>query len=87
MRLTYKLLNSDEIVHAYNSYKSAESHAKRLKLKLAEYGDVYGYNISYCYWNKSGNRNDNEKVIAYYTFENGKPKPLNLQRFRDYLYR
>ena len=82
MRTSYKLYGSDQLVIAFNSHKQAETYANKTGLKLAEYGDCYGSNIAYAFWNKSGNRNDQEKVIAYYTWnEHGKPAPLSKEQF------
>lgn len=64
-------------VEVYSNYHKALSRAKELGLKESEYGDEYGSGISYCCWNESGDRNETEKVIAYYVFENGKPKALD----------
>ena len=83
MRTTYKLLGSEQLIIAFNSYAQAKAYAEKTGLKLAEYGDVYGSaKISYCYWNKTGDRYDLEKVIAYYTWnEQGKPKPISEDQF------
>lgn len=71
----YELLNGTK-VEVYSDYNAAKARADGLGLKEAEYGDIYGSNYSYCYWNESGDRNDDEQIIAYYKFENGKPRPL-----------
>lgn len=86
MCLEYQLLN-DSNVKAYNDYNEANKVAKEEGLLLAEYGDVYGSNMAYAYWNKSGNRNDDKVIIAYYRFnKNGKPIPLSEEEFRNYLF-
>lgn len=69
----YELLSGTE-VEMYSDLKRAQKRANELGLKEAEYGDAYG--VSYCYFNKSGDRDDDEEVIAYYAFENGKPREL-----------
>lgn len=71
-------------VEVYSDYHKALKRAKELGLKEAEYGDVFGTQFSYCCWNKSGDRNEYEDVIAYYTFEDGKLKSLDNQD-REYL--
>lgn len=76
MKEGYTLLgNEDKEILAYSNYYNAEKKAKELGLKLAEYGDVYGSNVSYAFWNKSGNRNEDEEVMCYYFFDkDGKPR-------------
>ena len=75
VREGYSLLGAeDKNIELYSNYYTAKERAEELGLKEAEYGDVYNSDIAYCYWNKSGNRNDDEEVICYYFFENGKPK-------------
>ena len=69
----YELLD-DTKVEVYSDYHKALNRAKELGLKEAEYGDDGQF--SYCYWNQSGDRNDSEQVIAYYVFDNGKPRTL-----------
>lgn len=71
---SYDLLSGTH-VEQYRDYNKAKARAKELGLKEAEYGDAYG--VSYCFWNKSGDRNEDEEVIAYYKFRNGKPVPLS----------
>jgi hypothetical protein len=71
----YEFLDGTK-VEAYSDYEIAEERAEELGLKMAEYGDYYNSDLSYCYWNKSGNRNDDAQVIVYYKFENGSPRPL-----------
>ena len=72
-------------VAVYSDYNIAKTRASELGLKEAEYGDIYASDISYCYWNKSGDRNDTEEVIAYYKFDkNGKPSVLTADD-REYL--
>lgn len=59
----------------YTLYYEAKAKAEKLGLKEAEYGDISGTDISYCYWNKSGDRNDDAEIFCYYTFDkNGKPE-------------
>lgn len=67
---------SDNKVEVYSDYETAKSRALMLGLKEAEYGDEFGSDLSYCAWNKSGDRNEEVEVLAYYKFENGKPVAL-----------
>jgi len=86
MCLEYQLLNGSN-VKAYNDYHEANEEATKQRLLLAEYGDVYGSNMAYAYWNKSGNRNDDEVIIAYYKFnKQGKPVKLSEEELRRYLF-
>ena len=57
----------------FNDYNKARKYAEKHKLRECEYGDT-GYMhgdepISYCAWNKSGDRNDEWEVEVYYTWE------------------
>ena len=72
---SYELL-SGTVVKCFSDFYRAKKYAENKGLKEAEYGDVYGSPFAYCYWNKSGDRDDDEEVIAYYAFEKGKPRPL-----------
>lgn len=84
--LEYELL-SGEKVKAFGNYYVGKKYAEKLNLKLAEYGDVYGSTLSYCYFNKSGNRNDAEEVIIYYGWNNdGKPSPISEDELRRQLF-
>lgn len=86
MVVNYELLNGSS-VDAYNDYGEAKQAADKQHLLLAEYGDVYGSELSYAYWNKSGNRNDDEVIIAYYSFnKQGKPIPISEERLRHHLF-
>lgn len=86
MCLEYQLLNGSN-VKAYNDYHEANEAATKQRLLLAEYGDVYGLDMAYAYWNKSGNRNDDEVIIAYYKFnKQGKPVKLSEEELRRYLF-
>ena len=67
---------SDTEVKCFSDYNAAKKYAESHGLKEAEYGDVHGMPYAYCYWNKTGDRNDDEEVIAYYAFEKGKARPL-----------
>lgn len=69
---SYDLIDGTR-VEVYRDYDKAKARAKELGLTEAERGNVYG--VSYCFWNKSGNRNESEEVIAYY--KNGEPVPLS----------
>lgn len=81
----YELLSGTK-VKAFRDYNKAKAFAEKNGLKEAEYGDAYG--ISYCYWNKSGDRNDDEEVIAWYKFSDGKSVALSddeADRYEDRL--
>lgn len=83
MREEYELLGGHRVV-AFNSHDEAETYANKNGLLLAEYGDCYGSDVAYAYWNKTGNRYDDEDVIAYYHFgEDGKPEELDEDEFRE----
>lgn len=47
-----------------NQYTSLPCLEAKIKSMLAEYGDVCGSNMAYAYWNKTGNRYDDETIIA-----------------------
>ena len=81
----YTLLNG-KVVRAYGNYYTAKNRAEKEGLKLAEYGDVYDSHMSYAFWNKNGNRNEDEKIIAYYRFKDGKPAPLTSEELKRYLF-
>lgn len=75
-------------IRAYNDYHEAKEEAKKQGLLLAEYGNMYGSNMVYAYWNETGNRNDDEKIIAYYKFnDNDDSEPISEKEFKDYIYR
>jgi len=74
-------------------YKAKEVAEKCLGFVECEYGDT-GYMdgeevISYCAWNKSGNREDEWEVEAYYTWkvdpktDRLKPAPLDKERVKE----
>ena len=71
----YELLSGTK-VEVYSDYHKALKRANELGLKEAEYGDLYNSEISYCYWNKSGDRNEDEEVMAYYAFDGNKLRAL-----------
>lgn len=57
----------------FNDYYKAKKYAEKHNLKECEYGDT-GYMegdkpLSYCAWNKSGNREDDWEVECYYTWK------------------
>ena len=52
----------------YKTYKAAERNAEKMGLRLAEYGTLSN-GKGYCYWNKSGNRNDRAAVYCEYKFD------------------
>lgn len=59
----------------YSNYHSAKDDAVEHALSECEYGDT-GYMsgdepISYCAWNKSGERDEEWEVEAYYTWRRG----------------
>ena len=82
----YQLLNGACVV-AYGDYYEALKEAEKRKLKLAEYGDVYGSSLSYCFYNQSGDRNQDEEIICYYRFnKSGKPEPISEEELHHYLF-
>ena len=88
MKIEFYLIDESKVI-AYNDYYQAERQAKKQGLKLAEYGDVYGSQIAYCYYNESGDRNDTEQIICYYAFDKyGKPiKAFNtMEDFKKFLF-
>ena len=76
MREGFTYIDTGTNVEVYSDYYIAKSRANKLGLKLAEYGDLDD-KYSYCYWNESGNRNDDEQVLAYYKFVDTVPAPLD----------
>lgn len=86
MFVEYQLLNG-HVVKAYNDYNEAVKEANEQNLLLAEYGDLYRSDISYAYWNKTGNRNDDEIIIAYYRFDKHiNPCPISEQKLKHILF-
>ena len=71
----------------FNDYYKAKEYAEKHKLKECEYGDT-GYMsgdepISYVAYNKSGDREDEWEVEAYYTWKrnsDGRLKPFPINR-------
>ena len=54
----------------FNDYEKAKAYAQKHNLKQCEYGDT-GYMqgnepLSYCAWNKSGDRFDDWEIECYY---------------------
>lgn len=61
----------------FTDYYKAKKRAEQLGLKEAEYGDLSN-GTAYCYWNKSGDRNDDAEVYVEYRWgKDGKPIPLH----------
>lgn len=86
MYLEYQLFSGLD-VRAYNNLNEAKRAAKKQKLLLAEYGDVYGSHLAYAYWNKTGDRYDDETIIAYYkSNRSGKPVPLAEEELKRHLF-
>ena len=82
----YQLMNNHDVI-AFGDYYEGKKYADEHNLKEAEYGDVYGSKLSYCYFNKTGNRYDDEDVIIYYRFgRDGKPQPISDEELRNYLF-
>lgn len=52
----------------YINYYKAKADAEKHGLKECDYGD-WDADISYCCWNKSGDRNDDAEIECYYIFE------------------
>ena len=84
---SYELLNGT-IVKCFSDHDEAEDYANSKGYKLAEYGNLGGGidgDFAYAYWNETGDRNDDELVIAYYAFDDdGKARPLT-KKERDYI--
>lgn len=78
----FTYMNGDKVKVFYD-FEQAKKEAERLGLKESEYGDKLGTKYSYCLWNKTGNRDDNEEIYAIYTFENGKPRALTDREIED----
>lgn len=86
MSIEYQLLGGGDVI-AFNDYYAAREEAERQDLLLAEYGALYGRDMAYAYWNKTGDRNDGEVVIAYYKFNSkGRPEPLSKEEFESYIH-
>lgn len=73
----------------FNDYNKAKEYAEKHKLKECEYGDTGYMNretdepISYCAWNKSGDRNDEWEIEADYTWKRnkeGRLKPIPVSK-------
>lgn len=57
----------------FTNYYTAKKLAEKRGLVEREYGDT-GYMLgceplSYCEWNKSGSRNDDPEIVAFYGWE------------------
>lgn len=64
----------------YINYYKAKAEARKHGLVECDYGDL-GDKISYCCWNKSGNRDDEAEIECYYIFEkqsDGKCRPQKI---------
>lgn len=80
---SYELLNGT-VVKCFSDHDKAENYANSKGYKLAEYGNLGG-DFAYAYWNETGDRNDDELVIAYYAFgDDGKARPLT-EREKRYI--
>lgn len=80
----------------FNDYEKARAYAEKHNLRECEYGDT-GYfiyvngdkkEISYCAWNKSGNREDEWEIEADYTWKRNdegrnKPHPIDREWIKD----
>lgn len=77
----YELLSGTK-VKCFRDYYKAKKVAEEAGLKESEYGDAYG--ISYCCWNTSGDRNEDEEVVAWYAFDGRKPRPLTDEEAEKY---
>lgn len=84
---SYELLNGT-VVKCFSDHDKAEGYANSKGYKLAEYGNLGGGidgDFAYAYWNETGDKNDDELVIAYYAFDDdGKARPLT-QEEKDYI--
>ena len=57
----------------FTNYYKAKEYAKANHLVEADYGD-WDEKVSYCMWNKTGDRNDTPVVEAYYIFDGRYPE-------------
>ena len=57
----------------FTNYYKAKEYAKTHNLIECVYGD-WDKKVSYCGWNRTGNRNDGCEVEAYYHFNGSKPE-------------
>ena len=64
------------LVKMFSDFERAKKEAEELGLKEAGRKEIIGGAYECCFWNKTGDRKDDEEVIAYYGFEHGKPRPL-----------
>ena len=71
----YKLSTGTR-VKVFSDYDKAKEYAEANDYKESEYGD-FDNEYSYCYWNKSGDRNQDEEVACFYKFVDGKPVALD----------
>lgn len=71
----YKLSTGTR-VKVFSDYDKAKEYAEANGYKESEYGD-FDNEYSYCYWNKSGDRNQDEEVACFYKFVDGKPVALD----------
>ena len=81
-------LHSGTVVKCFSDHDKAEKYANSKGYELAEYGNLgggIGGDFAYAYWNETGDRNDDELVIAYYAFDDdGKARPLT-EREKRYI--
>lgn len=74
-------------VTPFKTYQEVKHVAESVGLMLAEYGDGADHSTAeaYCYWNKSGNRNDPSDIYIEYDFdgadENGRKTRAGTVRF------
>lgn len=54
------------------NYYRAKEYAKKHHLRECDYGD-YDDKVSYCVWNKSGNRDKEAEIECYYLFDGRYP--------------
>ena len=71
----YKLSTGTR-VKVFSDYDKAKEYAEANGYIESEYGD-FDNEYSYCYWNKSGDRNQDEEVACFYKFVDGKPVALD----------
>jgi hypothetical protein len=70
-RIFYSESEKAYYVTDIKEYHDAKYIAELAGLTLAEYGDGSDYSTaeSYCYWNKTGNRQDEPEVYIEYDFD------------------
>lgn len=70
----------------FTNYYTAKRLAEKRKLVECEYGDMFDHSgVSYCCWNKSGDRNDETDIECYYLFDGHRPEKKANPWLKDYV--